>query len=416
MYEKMTLENGVRIVSEKMSGVKSAAIGIWIGVGSRNEKSVENGAAHFIEHMLFKGTETRSAADLAGLMDGIGGHINAFTTRENTCYYARVPDYHLDTALDVLTDMFFNSNFAEEDVVSERGVILEEIGMYDDSPEEVVVERLFARAFRGPLGRSVLGTPSTLGRMTGESLRAFKESQYIGPRIVISICGNFKVSHLRRLAKSFGKLPNTKPPITREGVYTPVVMTKRKATEQNQLVIAYPGLIIADDDRFALNLLSNIFGGGMSSRLFQSIREKSGLCYSIYTFTSSFQDTGLFGIATALGRDTEFKALTLITEEIDRLLNDGVSDEELVRAREQVKASLALSMESTSSRMNRLGNSELNLGTSLSVDEIIARYDSVSGEDLLKLTRQLIDANNMSFSAVGRVSTDDEYLSILKTR
>ena len=409
MYEKLTLPNGVRIVSEHMPHVRSAAVGIWVGVGSRNEMAAENGSAHFIEHMLFKGTDRCTAGELAARMDGIGGQINAYTTRESTCFYARVLDSHLDTAIDLLCDMFFDSRFDQGDVESERGVILEEIGMYEDSPEDMAVERLMAKCFPGALGRPVLGKPATLKTMTGDSLRTFKERHYTPDKLVISLCGSFTAAHMDRLRARFQDMACPKCPAVRQGRYTPAVTTRRRATEQNHLCLGFPGITSSSDRRFALNLLSTILGGGMSSRLFQTVREQHGLCYSIYTFSASFADTGLFGVATALGKETEQRALGLIRDELRRIQDEPVDQEELDRAREQVKSSVVMALESTSALMNKLGSSELVLGTCLGPDELIARYDAVTRQDVLDIAQELLDFSRASFSAVGRVGAPEDY-------
>ena len=308
MYEKQTLPNGVRIVYEHMPHVRSAAIGVWVGVGSRYESPCEAGSAHFIEHMLFKGTAQHSASELAERMDAIGGQVNAYTTREGTCYYARVLDEHLDRAGDLLAEMLFTSNFAEADVANERGVIREEMDMYADTPEDLVTERLIGAAFPGALGRPVLGRPATIDRLTGARLRSFQIAHYIAPRIVIAVSGSFTDENIARLAAHFSWLP-VRPDLTmRSGSYTPAFTLKRKAIEQNQISIGFPGLPTGAEERFTMALLSSILGGNMSSRLFQTVREKNGLCYAIYTYTASFLDCGMFGISAAVGRETEQRA------------------------------------------------------------------------------------------------------------
>lgn len=410
MYEKLTLPNGVRIVFEHMAHVRSAAIGVWVGVGSRFEKAGEAGSAHFIEHMLFKGTAAHTAAELAEQMDAIGGQVNAYTTRETTCFYARVLDTQLDRAADLLAEMFFDSNFAESDVENERGVILEEIDMYADTPEDLVTERLIEGAFPGALGRPVLGKPATLTRMTGAGLRAFKEGHYIAPRIVIAVSGSFTQANIERIAARFSALPPRADLTMAPGAYRPAARVKRKAVEQNQLTLGFPGIPTGGDDRFAMNLLSSILGGNMSSRLFQTVREKHGLCYAVYSFTAGFADCGLFGVSTAVGRDTEQRALTLIVQELRRFRDGGVTAEELDRAREQITASVLLAEESTASRMNKLGYSELFLGAPLTAQEVLDRYAAVTREEILSLARRMLDFGQASFSAVGRVRTAEEYL------
>ena len=413
MYDTITLPNGVRIVSEHMDGVRSAAVGIWVGAGSRCEKRGEEGSAHFIEHMLFKGTTQSDAAELAGRMDAIGGQINAFTTRESTCFYARVLDTHLPEACDILTEMFFDSLFAEEDVANERGVVLEEIDMYRDTPEDIVVEQLLAKVFPGSLGRPVLGRPAALEKMTGASLRRFKDREYSPRRIVVALCGSFSDSDLRLLQDRFSGMKDASPAPIRKCGYTPARVLKRKATEQNQICLTWPGLPEGDRDRFAWQIMSMILGGGMSSRLFQTVREQNGLCYSISSFTASFAETGMFGISTAVGRDSEEKALTLIRREVERFAADGITPPELSRAREQIKSGVVLSMESTSARMHRLGSATLYRGECLSADEIIERYNAVTADAVLELARTTFTPEGLGFSAVGRLAEEAKYMSLL---
>jgi len=413
MYEKITLPNGVRIVYEPMPGVRSTSIGIWINAGSRNEKAAESGAAHFIEHMLFKGTDKYTASELAELMDGIGGQINAFTTRENTCFYARVLDDHLEMVFELLSGMFFDSLIAEPDVVSERGVILEEIDMYEDTPEDLCTERLFKNIFKGALGRPVLGTPKLLSAMTGESLRSFKDKNYIAPRVVVAMCGSFKDSHVRMMEERFSQMEKRRAPEPKLCTYERAVSVKRKAIEQNHLCVAFPGISSTSGERFIFQLMSNILGGGMSSRLFQTVREKNGLCYSIYSFLAGFRDTGTFGVEVALGNETERRAVGLIRDELVKFRDEGPTEVELKRAREQVKSSLILSLESTYARMSKLGNGEIMMNNSMSTDELIERYNSVTLEDVRECARKTLDFSNLSLSAVGRVASGDEYMEML---
>ena len=414
MYEIMTLPNGLRIASEHMSAVRSAAVGIWVGVGSRMEKVSEAGSAHFIEHMLFKGTATHSAAELAGRMDAIGGQCNAFTTRDSTCFYARCLDTHLNEAADILADMFFNSRFAEEDVVNERGVVLEEIDMYRDTPEDLVAEQLLKTVFPGALGRPVLGKPSTLAKMTGESLRDFKERQYRPDRVVVSLCGSFTEAHIAHLSELFSALPTGKRSAVSRCRYTPGHIVRRKNTEQNHFCLGWAGLPVGSDKRFAWQLMSTVFGEGLSSRLFQTVREKHGLCYSIGSFTASYADTGLFGISTALGKDSEEKALQLIMDEVEKLRQGGITQQELNRARELIKSNLVMGMESTSSRMNRLGAAILQMGRCLSAEEVMERYDAVTQEDVLALAREMLEPGQLSYSALGRTRDADSYAGLFR--
>ena len=414
MYDTILLPNGVRVVTEAMDGVRSAAVGIWVGVGSRMEKSTESGSAHFIEHMLFKGTTRRNAAQLAEDMDAIGGQCNAFTTRNSTCFYTRSLDTHLAFSSEILSEMFFDSLFDQKDVESERSVILDEMDMYRDSPEDLVTEQLMTRCFPGPLGRPILGRRSTLNRFTGESLRSFMQREYRPDRVVVALSGSCTDRDVQLLCDRFSALEPRKKSRVAPGVYTPVTVLKRKRTEQNQLVLAWEGLPIGSEDRFACQVFSTIFGEGLSSRLFQTVREKYGLCYSICSYTGSYEETGLFGIATAVGRETEMQALSLIRTEVDKMLQDGVTPQELSRARELIKANMVMGLESTTSRMNRIGSGVLQLGSVLSVDEVIERYDAVTADDVLRLARSIMRPEQLSFSAVGKVGEEEEYHSVLK--
>ena len=414
MYEKITLPNGARVVFERMEGVRSVSLGIWVGAGSRFERAEEGGSAHFIEHMLFKGTATRTAAQLAEETDALGGQLNAYTTRDNTCFYTRVLDTHLPRAAEVLADMFFRSRFDEADVENEKGVIGEEIDMYEDTPEDVAAENLLAGCFPGALGRPVLGTEETLAGLSGRSLRAFMERTYTAPRIAVALAGSFTDADVDAVARIFAQMPPAEHTEPERSAYAPCLTLREKAVEQNQLVLGFPGLETASEERFAMQLFSNILGGSSSSRLFQTVREKHGLCYSIYSFTAGYQDTGLFAVALAANRQSERRALGLTIDELRRIRDDGVTAAELERAREQVTASILMSLESSASRMNRLGYGELFLpGGALTPDELIERYEAVTLADVRSLAQRTLDFRRASLSAVGRVSAEEKYRELL---
>ena len=414
MYEKITLPNGARVVFERMDGVRSVSLGIWVGAGSRFERAEEGGSAHFIEHMLFKGTETRTAAQLAEEADALGGQMNAYTTRDNTCFYTRVLDAHLPRAAEVLADMFFRSRFDEADVENEKGVIGEEIDMYEDTPEDVAAENLLAGCFPGALGRPVLGTEETLAGLSGRSLRAFMERTYTAPRIAVALAGSFTDADVDAVARIFAQMPPAEHTEPERSAYAPCLTLREKAVEQNQLVLGFPGLETASEERFAMQLFSNILGGSSSSRLFQTVREKHGLCYSIYSFTAGYQDTGLFAVALAANRQSERRALGLTIDELRRIRDDGVTAAELERAREQVTASILMSLESSASRMNRLGYGELFLPRgALTPDELIERYEAVTLADVRSLAQRTLDFRRASLSAVGRVADGEEYRAAL---
>lgn len=415
MYEKITLPNGVRILTEHVPAIRSAAIGIWVGTGSRHETAGESGAAHFIEHMVFKGTAKRTAAELAEEMDAVGGQINAFTTKENTCFYARVLDSHLPQATDILCDMFFSSKFDEGDVQTERGVILEEIGMYEDNPEDICSERLAAAVYKGSaLARPILGKKATLEKMTGASLKNYMASHYLAGDVVVSLAGSFTDADVAELKARFAAVPSGICPLGKAVAYQNAVTVKKKATEQNHLTLAFPGLPYGHEDRFVLQLLSSILGGGMSSRLWQEVREKRGLCYSVYSYGAGHAETGLFAVYTALGRDMEREALDTIVTVVKTFADHGVTQAELDRAREQSKANVLMGLESTQARMSNLGRSELLTGFVLEPDGIIAAYDAVTVEDVRRLAGRMFDFTHASLSAVGRVGNEESYREYLR--
>lgn len=414
MVQIETLPNGVRLVTEHIQTVRSAALGIWVGGGSREEEGAESGAAHFIEHMLFKGTARRTAQDIARETDAIGGQMNAFTTKECTCFYGRVLDDHLPQALDILYDMVYHSSFTQEAVETERGVILEEIDMYEDTPDDLCAEKLAAQVFQGsPLARPILGAKETLEGMTGDFLRDYHRLHYEGHNTVVALAGSFSPAILDDLRQRFSRLPAGQPRPLVPAAYTPGFVATAKPIEQNHLTLAFPGLDYNSPRRFALQLLSSILGGGVSSRLFQTVREQQGLCYSIYSYGAGHADTGLFCLYTALNRDTEAKALATIRQVVDQLRQEGPTQEELTRAREQSKANVMMGLESTQSRMSHAGRSLLFSGEILTPEQIIAAYDAVTREDVIALAQDLFRWDQASLSAVGQVRTPQEYQTLV---
>ncbi len=414
MVQIETLPNGVRLVTEHIQTVRSAALGIWVGGGSREEEGAESGAAHFIEHMLFKGTARRTAQDIARETDAIGGQMNAFTTKECTCFYGRVLDDHLPQALDILYDMVYHSSFTQEAVETERGVILEEIDMYEDTPDDLCAEKLAAQVFQGsPLARPILGAKETLEGMTGDFLRDYHRRHYEGHNTVVALAGSFSPAILDDLRQRFSRLPAGQPRPLVPAAYTPGFVATAKPIEQNHLTLAFPGLDYNSPRRFALQLLSSILGGGVSSRLFQTVREQQGLCYSIYSYGAGHADTGLFCLYTALNRDTEAKALATIRQVVDQLRQEGPTQEELTRAREQSKANVMMGLESTQSRMSHAGRSLLFSGEILTPEQIIAAYDAVTREDVIALAQDLFRWDQASLSAVGQVRTPQEYQTLV---
>ena len=409
-YQKTTLPNGARLLTRAVPGVRSAALGFFVGVGSRHESAEENGAAHFIEHMLFKGTQRRTAAQLARDMDALGGQFNAYTTKEHTCFYARVLDKHLDQGVDILSDMLFHSRFDQGDVELERGVILEEIGMYEDTPEDLAAERLSAAVYKGsPLARPILGTQATLAGMTGESLQQWQREHYRPGALVVSLAGSFTQEQTDRLAELLSGLEPGPLAQQAPAAYRPAVTSRKKAIEQNHLLLAFPALTYLDPRREQLMLLNSLLGGGCSSRLFQQVREERGLCYTVYSYVADHADTGLLGIYTALGKEQEELALDTLRGVVSDLRDHGPTQEELDRVREQAKAGLLMGAESVQTRMSSMGASELLYGRVRTQEEILAAYDAVTREQLRQLADEIFQWDRASLSAVGRVRPAAEY-------
>ena len=409
--EQITLSNGARLLLQHIPEARIASLGFFWGAGSRHETASENGAAHFLEHMSFKGTLRRDAAQLAREADTIGGQLNAYTSKDHTCYYIRCLDRHLDRAADLLCDMMFSSRFAQEDVEVERGVILEEIGMYEDTPEELCAERLDMAVYpKSSLGRPVLGRQSTLSRMTGDWLRSWQRDHYRPEALVVSLAGGFSPKEVDVLTQAVSALEPGPAPQYKPALYTPSITTRKKAIEQNHILWAFPGMSYLDERRYALILLNAILGGGTSSRLFQELRERRGLCYTVYSTLSDHADTGILEIYTALHRDQEGQALTAVREVVDRLAQDGPSQEELDRAREQACAGAAMSLETVQARMNHQGSSLLLQGRVRSLAEILSAYEQVTRPQLRDLAGELFQFNTASLSAVGRVSPPEFYV------
>jgi predicted Zn-dependent peptidase len=412
MTELVRLSNGVTLVLAPMEQVRSTAAGIWVGTGSRHESRSDWGISHCLEHMVFKGTSSKSAADIANITDAMGGQFNAFTTKESTAFYARTLTAHLPRALDVLTDLFFEPTLSETDLEPERNVILEEIDMYLDTPEDLVGERLFSAVYpKQALGRSILGSPSSLRSLNSARLRKYMARRYRPPHLVVSLCGRFSDADVQYMSERFSVLAPAEPSDEKQAEYTPAFTTARKSIEQNHLCLAFPGLPIGDSRRYALQLLCGLLGGSASSRLYQCLREEHGLCYSVNSYTVSHTDTGLLCFYTALSRETEAAALSLMLSELTRFASDGPAPEELDRQREQLKAGVVLNLESTGALMSHAARNALFLDRVPSSDELIERFDAVTCEQVLDLARQLMV--KPSFSAVGRVSPAGEYRNLI---
>ncbi|HXE71042.1 MAG TPA: pitrilysin family protein [Candidatus Nitrosotenuis sp.] len=404
MVGKTVLDNGLTVVTELLPEFRSCTLGIWVRTGSRYERPDEAGLSHFIEHMFFKGTRRRTASEIAEAMDAVGGNLNAFTEKEQTCYYARVMDEHLPVALDILSDMLLHSRFDEEEMAREKGVILEEIKMYEDAPDELIFD-LFTRALWGdhPLGRPILGEREVVAGLTREKLCAYLQRHYVPSKILVAAAGRVDHDHLaeevsRWYAADAPAAPGDEAPAptTRPGV-----TVYSRDVEQVYLCYGTEGLRVTDERRYALLVLDSILGGSTSSRLFQEIREKRGLVYTVCTFQNSYSDAGVFGVYAGTSAEKLEEVLALIRKILVEVRGQGLTDAELRRAREHLKGSMALALESTSSRMTRLARSETYHGRVIPLEELIARIDAVTHADVMELAETMLDPARYTLTVLG---------------
>jgi predicted Zn-dependent peptidase len=382
--------SGLRVITEEMPGTRSVAFAIWVDVGSRDERGSIAGSSHFLEHLLFKGTKTRTARQIAEAFDALGGDLNAFSAKEYTCYYCRVLDGDLPTAVEHMSDMIQNSVLARSDFEAERQVILEEIGMHEDDPGDLIHDLFTETLWRGhPLGRSVLGSKETIGTVKRDQVKRFYERHYRPPHFVVAAAGNLSHERLCRLLESQmdtgERLFTGGQPRIRSGGDVPKpsgeTLVKRRTTEQAHICLGTNAYSRRDPERFAFGVVNSVLGGGMSSRLFQEVREKRGLAYSVSSYHAMFADTGLFCAYAGTTPSKAEEVLAIMRGEIDAIADGGLTDDELSRAKGHLKGSLVLSLEDTSGRMSRIGKSEISHGESLSVDEVLRRIDSVTREE-----------------------------------
>jgi predicted Zn-dependent peptidase len=405
-YVLTELDSGERVISERLAHVRSVAIGFWIGAGSRDETDAKAGVTHFLEHLLFKGTASYSAQQIAETFDALGGELNAATSREHTVVYARVPDEKLDTALEVMGEMVFAPSFADLD--AEREVVLEEIAMYEDQPQELVHDLISEATFgKHPLGRPVIGRAEVISSVSRRTLSSFHRSMYVPGNVVVSAAGNLKHEDLQRLlmkaqrkaAEPARKGPQVRPALVKAPA--PSLRFQRKDTEQYHVCIAAPGIARSDKRRFAASLLDGILGGSASSRLFQEIREKRGMAYAVYSFASQYTDTGQVGVYIGTREDNLAACLEIASEQIGEIAEGRLHAEELQRAKENLKGRIMLSMESTSNRMSRLGKSLITDTELLSIERIMAEVDAVEPEALAELATILLAPEKLSAAGIG---------------
>ncbi|MDQ1292514.1 MAG: hypothetical protein QG608_393 [Actinomycetota bacterium] len=426
VVRRTVLPGGIRVLSECMPGLRSATVGCWVGVGSRDEGAGRFGSTHFLEHLLFKGTSRRSAMDIASAFDEVGGEANAVTGKEHTCYFARVLDEDLSLATDVLCDMVTSARLDVEDVESERGVILEELAMNDDDPSDVVHERFVELVLGGnPLGRPIGGTPQTIAAVGRGDIADHYAEHYLSPTLVVTAAGGVDHGALCRMvldqvsragwSTAPGALPSARRPCAGSGEPAASgpgrVLVVNRPTEQAHVMLGGVGLRACDERRYTLSVLNTILGGGMSSRLFQEIREKRGLAYSVYSFTSGYSDAGYFGLYAGCAPGKVDEVLALLQAEWERLASDPVPSEELSRAHGQLCGGLVLGLEDSGSRMSRLGRAELVFGEFVGLDESLARIRQVTAEQVRELAGHLA-SRPRSLAVVGPFETDRRFPTV----
>lgn len=390
MVKRWQLDNGLWVVTEPMDHVRSVAVGVWVGVGSLNETKEENGLSHFIEHMVFKGTQKRSAKDFAQQMDAVGGNLNAFTGKDCTCFYAKVIDEDLDLAVDILADLTRNGVFDPVELEKERGVILEEIAMVEDTPEDLVHELLAEAQFEsGPLGRTILGPDEQIKQYSRQTLLDYRHTHYVPENTVIAVSGHYDEEKLKQIIeKYFGDWEKRSfTPLPFEQAFYNKQLFYEKDTEQVQICFGYEGASSGSDDSYAMAVLNNVVGGGMSSRLFQKIREDMGMAYSVYSYPISYQYTGVFNVYAGTSPENVLAVMKEIVAEMNKLAKNGITQEEFEHGKSQLKGSFLLGLESVSGRMQGLGRSQLLLGSVKEIDETLEAIEAVTIDQVNQLCK-----------------------------
>jgi len=401
------LPNGLRLLTERMPHVRSVSIGVWLARGSRHEPQEQGGIAHFVEHMLFKGTGTRSAEDIAQAIDSIGGQMDAFTAKEYASYYIKVLDEHLPFALDVLSDIVMNPRFSADDIEREKKVVLEEIKMVEDTPDDLVHE-LFTESFWAdhPLGRPILGTKETVESLNAESLRRYFRTTYTAPNLIIAAVGNISHDQVRDLvARSFEKLPtDTVPMAETPPRVVPATVIRNKELEQSHVCLGTAGYQQDHHERYSSYVMNTVLGGSMSSRLFQNVREKRGLAYAVFSGLSAYRDTGSMTIYAGCANDAVGELIDVVIAELRRMKDEPLVDGELRRAKDHLKGSLMLNLESTSSRMSHLARQEIYFDRQFSLDETLEGVERVSVDDIQRVARDLFSPDSLAATVLGAVN------------
>ncbi len=410
----ITHENGLVVATDKAKDFESVTISILVKNGSRNENKQNNGISHFLEHMAFKGTTTRTAKDIAEEFDMIGGYFNAYTSRTSTVYYAKVLKNDLEKALDIITDILLNSTFAKEELEKERQVIFQELCMTKDTPDDIVFDYFQETAFKNqPLGRSILGAEEFIKNLKREELSKYFKNQYSTKNTIISAAGNFDSRQFNDLISNrFANFQNTNVKQYEKGIYTGGELHVQKDLEQAQFLLGFEGVFYLDKDFYDAQILSIILGGGMSSRLFQEIREKRGLVYNISSYSTSYSDCGIFGVYSALDHVNINILIDLIISELFNI-TDKINEKEIMRAKAQIKSSLLMSMESTTARAKKLCNNFAMFGRYISNDEILEKINNVNFQSLQKLAKKIISNNNITITTLGNVANIYSYNKIV---
>lgn len=405
VYKKTVLPSGLRVVTEELPGVRSIAIGIWVNVGSRDERPEENGISHFIEHMAFKGTRRRTAAQIAHELESVGGSLNAFTSREQTCYYARILDRHLDRAIDVLADILRNSRFDPQELEKEKNVIIEEIKDIEDSPGDWVHDLFAENIWKNhPLGRPIIGQKERVKSFDRPRVLSYLSSKYLAEQVVVAASGNVSHAKLAALAKlklNFTSANGVSPLSRTAPSETGERSAKSKDTSQAHICLGFPSDSFKGKERYASLVLNTILGGGMSSRLFQKVREEKALAYSIYSYQDFYEDAGILGIYLATSPEQAAAATELVLDELARIKKEKLPRREFESAKEQLKGNLVLGLESTSSRMNRLGRNEIFLGGYVSMKQALAAIEAVKPAQVVGKANQLFSENRLSAAFLG---------------
>jgi predicted Zn-dependent peptidase len=398
-----TLANGLRVATDRIDTVDTVSIGIWIDVGTRHEPADVNGVAHFLEHMAFKGTHRRSALAIAEEIEAVGGHLNAYTSRESTAYYAKVLKEDAPLALDILSDILQNSTFEPEEIERERAVILQEIGQANDTPDDIVFDHFQECAYPGQaMGRPVLGTPEIVRKIERDTVIGYLRNHYGARRMVLSAAGNLDHDRIAGLADDLlGSLPAERPATSEPACYAGGDHREQRDLEQLHLVLGFPGVVLGDPDYYAASVLSTAFGGGMSSRLFQEIRERRGLVYTIHSFVHGYRDGGLFGIYAGTGQDDLGELVPAVCQEFAGVA-ETLTEAELVRARNQIKAGTLMALESSGSRCEQAARHLLIHGRPIPYAEIVARIEAVDQEAVQRVARRLLKGK-LTLAALGPI-------------